>query len=91
MGRLERKLLAVIDELDHLAHEEEQVDAELSFHRLINDDVVRDAAVSELDVDRREAGATSADVRRFERRLAEMAARRAKLEGIRSDLTSRIT
>lgn len=91
MGRLERKLLAVMDELDRLGREEEQVDAELSFHRLINDDVVRDAAVSELDADRREAGATSADVRRFERRLAEIAARRAKLEGIRLDLTSRIT
>jgi hypothetical protein len=91
MSRLERKLLAVIDDLDRLAAESEQVDAELSFHRLIHDDTTRDAAVSELDVDRREAGATGADVRRFERRLAEIATRRAKLEAIRRDLTQRLS
>jgi hypothetical protein len=90
MGRLERKLLAVIDELDRLSREREQVDAELSFHRLIHDDVVRDAAVSESDLDRREAGATGADVRRFERRLEEIAARTAKLERTRRDLMARI-
>lgn len=45
--------------------------AELEYHRAIDDDAQRDAAVGNY-IDREEAGATSADVARFERTLAAL-------------------
>ncbi len=90
MSRIQRKLLAIMDEVERLVVERRQVEDELSFHRLIDDDAQRDAAVSGLDVDRREAGSTSADVRRFERRLSAIDARLEKLEERRVKLTDRL-
>jgi hypothetical protein len=90
MKRVERKLLAIADELSRLATEQEQVDAELEFHRHIADDAVRDAAVSGGDFDRMDADQTVADVRRFERRLDEIARRRAKLDETRIRLLEKL-
>ncbi len=80
MNRIQRRLLRISDELDELGREENLVEAELSYHRLISDDAERDAAVTALDSDRLEAGLTRADVVRFERRMLEIAGRRDKLE-----------
>lgn len=90
MRRVERKLFAINDELASLAEEERLARAELEYHRSIHEDAVRDAAVSGLPVDRQEAGLTAADVRRFERRLAEIARRRQKLEEKRRRLLARL-
>jgi hypothetical protein len=90
MKRVERKLLAIGDELKRLNLEGDQVSAELEFHRHIADDAVRDAAVSGGDFDRMDADQTLADVRRFERRLDEIARRRAKLEATRSRLLGKL-
>jgi hypothetical protein len=90
MSRLTRKLFDINDELLALAEEERLVGEELVHHRHLHDDAVRDAAVSGLRVDREEAGLVAADVRRFERRLAEIAARRARLESDRAALLERL-
>jgi|FLYL01.1.fsa_nt_gi hypothetical protein len=90
MRRLERKLFAIADELAALAEEEALVSAELEYHRSLADDAVRDAAVSGHPADRREAGLSLADVRRFERRLVEIAARRRRLEETRRKLIDRL-
>ena len=90
MGRLENRLFRIGDELARLDAERELVEAELSYHRLIADDVARDAAVSGDRADRLEAGAAAADVTRFTRRLTQLAARRARLEERRRALLARI-
>lgn len=90
MRRIEKKLLAVIDEIEGLKVEERLVDSELSFLRLIDDDAQRDAAVSGTPLDRREAGATEADVMRFERRLGEIREKLEKLNKRREALSERI-
>lgn len=90
MGRLENRLFRIGDDLARLDAERELVEAELSYHRLIAEDAARDAAVSGAQVDRLEAGSTAADVARFERRLDEITARRARLEEKRRALLSRL-
>jgi hypothetical protein len=88
--RVERRLFAIADELNELAEEERLVDEELALHRHIAEDAVRDSVVSGGDFDRLEAGLAEADVRRFERRLAEIERRRVKLEEIRARLLARL-
>lgn len=90
MSRLARKVFKINDELNALAEEERLVREELIYHQHIHDDAVRDAALTESRLDREEAGLVGADVRRFERRLAEIAARRARLEGKRAALLERM-
>lgn len=90
MNRIERRLLAIVDELADLAREEELVEAELSYHRLIDDDAQRDAVVTGIESDRLEAGLTQADVARFERRQVQIGRRRAKLEARRLSLLAKI-
>nr|NIR40111.1 hypothetical protein [Actinomycetota bacterium]NIT97825.1 hypothetical protein [Actinomycetota bacterium]NIX52804.1 hypothetical protein [Actinomycetota bacterium] len=70
--------------------EQRLVEAELEYHRHIADDAERDAVVSEHPVDKREAGATAADVRRFERRLEEISRRRSKLVDKRAKLLEKL-
>ena len=62
--------------------------AELEFHRSINDDAQRDAAVGNY-IDREEAGLTAADVRRFEKTLKDLGDKRDRLERKRDLLMSR--
>jgi cob(I)alamin adenosyltransferase len=90
MKRSQRKLFAIADEIARLDSEEAAVDAELGEHRQIADDAVRDAVVSGREGDRLDAEQSKADVRRFERRLAEIERRRAKLEDARTKLLNRL-
>jgi hypothetical protein len=85
--RLEKQLFRLGDEIADVARQEELVEAELSYHRLIADDAQRDAA---LGIDKLEAGLTANDVRRFERALGALRQRREKLESKRSRLMERL-
>lgn len=91
MGRVERKILAINDELIGIDREEYLVREELSFHQHLNDDTQRDAAVSGNAMDRDDAKGTAQDVARFEARLQKLAARRSSLESKRNALIARLT
>ncbi len=76
--RLHKRLFRINEQLGRLGEEITQVSAELDYHRAINDDAQRDAAIGNY-IDREEAGLTAADVRRFEKTLTTFNARREKL------------
>lgn len=76
--RLHKHLFRINEQLARLGEEITQVSAELDYHRAINDDAQRDAAIGNY-IDREEAGLTAADVRRFEKTLTTFNARREKL------------
>lgn len=86
MGKVERRLFRIADEVARLVTERDQAREELEFHRHIDDDAQRDAAVSGSNMDRLEASSTAADVRRFERRLRSIETRLGRLEDKRSRL-----
>jgi hypothetical protein len=90
MGRTENRIFQINDELETLAEEQRLVEAELEYHRHIADDAERDAVVSGIPADRMEAGATAADVRRFERRLEDIARRRSRLVDKRAKLLEKL-
>ena len=90
MGRLERRLLAINDQLASLEAEERRVTDELSFHRSLADDAARDAAVIGDPIERENAAVTAADVRRFERRLTKIVDQRERLEVRRSRLLEKL-
>ena len=83
--RVHRRIFRLNDKIATLEKEANQVSAELEYHRSINEDAQRDAAVGNY-IDREEAGLTSADVRRFEKTLAELDSKREKLESKRDYL-----
>jgi len=87
--RIHRKLFRLTDKIAALEVELCQVTAELEYHRSINDDAQRDAAVGNY-IDREEAGATSADVRRFEKTISDLNGRIEKLSGKRDRLLASI-
>lgn len=89
MNRLHNKLFRIADRLEELASEERAVREELDMHRSINDDAQSDAAVGNY-IDREEAGLTRQDVHRFERSLASLRRRRAKLEADRRRLLEKL-
>ena len=78
MKRVHRKIFRINDKISVLEEERSQVEAELEYHRSINDDAQRDAAVGNY-IDREEAGATAADVRRFEKAIVDLTAKIDKL------------
>jgi hypothetical protein len=90
MGRTERKLFLIGDELAALDEERRQVEAELEFHRHLQDDAERDAIVSGSEFERHAVGAGAMMIRRFVRRLDEIDRRRAKLNGMRTRLLERL-
>ena len=90
MGRLEKRLFRIADQVAALVAERQQVSEELEFHRHIDDDAQRDAAVSGFDEDRLEATSTAADVRRFEKRLADIDDTLARLEQKRTALLAKL-
>ncbi|HEX9853900.1 MAG TPA: hypothetical protein VGC47_01115 [Acidimicrobiia bacterium] len=90
MGRLERKLLRIVDRQAALRESERLVAEELSIHRHLDDDARRDAAVSESPLDRADARETAADVRRFEDHLARLQAEQQRLEARRRKLVARL-
>jgi hypothetical protein len=90
MGRTEKRLFRIADQVAALVAEREQVREELEFHRHIDDDAQRDAAVSGFDEDRLEATSTAADVRRFEKRLTDIDATLDRLEQKRTRLLAKL-
>lgn len=78
LKRVHRRIFRINDKIASLEEEATQVAAELEYHRSINDDAQEDAAYGNY-IDREEAGLTAADVRRFEKTLAHLEAKRAKL------------
>ena len=90
MGRLESRIFKLNDAIAAIMREEQLVAEELSFHRHLNDDAQRDAAVSGHPFDRADARETEGDVARFESSLRVLAARREKLEQKRDRLLARM-
>ncbi|HUG31701.1 MAG TPA: hypothetical protein VMM14_02320 [Acidimicrobiia bacterium] len=78
MKRVHRRLFRLNEKIASLQREAEQVAAELDYHRAINDDAQEGAAIGNY-IDREEAGLTAADVRRFEKTLADLEDKTAKL------------
>jgi uncharacterized small protein (DUF1192 family) len=68
LRRVHRRLFRLNEKISSLRAEAGQVEAELGYHRSINEDAQRDAAIGNY-IDREEAGLTAADVRRFEKTL----------------------
>jgi predicted RNase H-like nuclease (RuvC/YqgF family) len=87
--RVHRKLFRLNEEIAALQAEANQVAAELEYHRSINDDAQRDAAVGNY-IDREEAGLTRSDVRRFERALSDLETQRARLSAKRDKLLAKL-
>jgi len=90
MSRLERRLLAITDQLESLREEERLHREELAYHRSLADDAARDAAVFDDPIERENAAMTSGDVRRAERRLEKLADQRQKLETRRARLLEKL-
>ena len=78
MKRQHRRLFRLNDKIQILEREIAQAEAELEYHRSINEDAQRDATVGNY-IDREEAGATAADVRRFEKTIRSLQAKREDL------------
>lgn len=89
LKRIHRRLFRLNDQIARLQADAEKVAAELEFHRSINDDAQRDAAVGNY-IDREEAGLTAADVRRFERTLDDLEARTRELVAKRDRLLAKL-
>jgi len=87
---VEARLFKINDAIEALRREEELVAEELRYHRHIDDDAQRDAAVSDDWQDRSFAKDTSSDVARFERALTDVRSRREQLERKRDKLLSRL-
>lgn len=88
-GRLERRIMRLNDQLQALDTEESLVAEELSYHRHINDDARRDAALGNAD-DRAFAYDSDQDVARFERALEGVRERRRKLTAKRDALLAKL-
>lgn len=87
--RIHRRLFRLNEKISSIDDEARQVRAELEYHRSINEDAQRDAAVGNY-IDREEAGLTSADVRRFEKTLASLIDTRVKLVARRDHLLGKL-
>ena len=90
MRRLEKRVLRLNDDLAALAREEELVRGELEMHRSLADDAARDAAVYETPIERENAAESGKDVARFEKALANLSAKRRRLEAKRARLLERL-
>jgi ubiquinone biosynthesis protein UbiJ len=89
MGRTERRLLKVLDELERLREERRMAVGELDMLRHIDDDAQRDAAGG-IAIDRDDARITGQDVDRFEREVARLSSRIEDLEEKRSRLAGEL-
>ena len=87
--RIHRRLFRLNEKIIELERETRQVEAELEYHRAINEDAQRDAAIGNY-IDREEAELTAADVRGFEKVIDELEERRAKLVEKRDTLLQRL-
>ena len=89
MKRIHRRLFRINERIAEIEAETRQVEAELEYHRSINEDAQRDAAVGNY-IDREEAGLTAADVRRFEKTISALNQKKVKLIDKRSQLLARL-
>lgn len=89
LKRIHRRIFRLNDKIAKLESEIATAEAELEFHRSINDDAQRDASVGNY-IDREEAGATSADVRRFEKTIAQLRSKRDDLAAKRDRLVAKM-
>lgn len=87
LKRVHRRIFRLSDKISKLEAEISNAEAELEYHRSINEDAQRDAAVGNY-IDREEAGATAADVRRFEKTIAQLRTRRDDLVAKRDHLVA---
>ena len=87
--RIHRRLFSVNDKLSQIERELSLATAELEYHRSINDDAQRDAAVGNY-IDREEAGLTKNDVRRFEKTIASLSQKKESLLAKRERLLDRL-
>ena len=78
MKRIHRRIFRLNDKISKLEAEIANAEAELEFHRSIDDDAQRDAAIGNY-IDREEAKSTSADVRRFEKTIDQLRSKHADL------------
>lgn len=76
--RIHRRLFRLNEQIANIERELASTEAELEYHRAIDEDAQRDAAVGNY-IDREEAGLTSADVKRFEKAIERLRRRRAGL------------
>ena len=90
LKRIHRRLFRLNEKIANLEKEAEQVAAELEYHRSINEDAQRDAAVGNY-IDREEASLTAADVRRFEKTLTALEEKTAKLIEKRDSLLPKLS
>ncbi len=89
LKRVHRRIFRLNEKIAKLEKEASQVEAELEYHRSINEDAQRDAAVGNY-IDREEAGLTAADVKRFESTLADLDSKRAALVSKRDRLLANL-
>ncbi len=87
--RIHRTMFRLNEKIADLQNEASQVAAELEYHRSINDDAQEDAAIGNY-IDREEAGLTAADVHRFEKTLASLERRAARLTEKRDRLLTKL-
>ena len=90
MKRRVRRLFKINDEIAALDEAVRLAEEELIFHRHLDDDAKRDAAVSGNPLDRADARETSADVARFEEHIESLRDERAQLEAKRARLLDRL-
>jgi hypothetical protein len=90
MRRIEKKLFAIGDRLATISSELHLAREELIYHRHLDDDARRDAAVSGSPIDRADARETSSDVARFEDLIARLETEREALEAHRARLLDRL-
>ncbi len=89
MKRIEKKIFRINDRIKEIDKELASTRAELEYHRSINEDAQRDAAVGNY-IDREEASLTRGDVRRFERTIEKLVNRKERLEDRRVSLLERL-
>ena len=87
--RIHKRLFRINEQIIKLEAELSQAAAELEYHRSINEDAQRDAAVGNY-IDREEAGLTAADVGRFEKTIDKLGTKRDDLIAKRDSLLERL-
>ena len=91
MGRREKRIFKINDEIARVFEELRLAREEVWFHRNLHDDARRDAAVSDSPIDREDARETGADVERFERLIETLSGRIADLEEKRERLLGKLS
>ncbi len=89
MKRIHRKLFAVNDKIASVGRELRLTRSELEYHRSINEDAQRDAAIGNY-IDREEASLTRGDVRRFEKTIDRLVAKQESLFDKQAKLLDRL-